>query len=107
MSNRKWGENPHRRKPKVSSAMSITGGLGAPKDNRAFGHGRPMDSRLIFRPLRENLLERQRKQVGANNWISVLGSQECSVGKSAGLALMPPSGFEKTPARGNSDEAPL
>ena len=35
MSNRKWGENPHRRKPKVSSAMSITGGLGAPKDNPA------------------------------------------------------------------------
>ncbi len=55
MSNRKWGENPHRRKPKVSSAMSITGGLGAPKDNRAYGHGRPMDSRLIFRPLCDNL----------------------------------------------------
>ena len=51
MSNRKWSENLHRRKPKVSSAMSITGGLGVPKDNRTYGCGRPMDSRLIFRPL--------------------------------------------------------
>ena len=30
--------------------MSIIGGLGVPKDNRAFGHGMLMDSRLIFRP---------------------------------------------------------
>ena len=52
MSNHKRGESPLRRKPKVSSAMSIIGGLGVPKDNCAFGHGRPMDSRLIFRPLR-------------------------------------------------------
>ena len=51
MSNRKSGESPDRRKPKVSSAMSIIGGLGVPKDNCAFGHGRPMDSRLIFRPV--------------------------------------------------------
>ena len=51
MSNHKSGESPDRRKPKVSSAMSIIGGLGVPKDNCAFGHGRPMDSRLIFRPL--------------------------------------------------------
>ena len=33
MSNRKSGENPDRRKPKVSSAMSIIGGLGATKHN--------------------------------------------------------------------------
>ena len=51
MSNRTSGESPDRRKPKVSSAMSIIGGLGVPKDNCAFGHGRPMDSRLIFLPL--------------------------------------------------------
>lgn len=51
MSNRKRGESPRRRKPKVSSAMSIIGGLGVPKDNLAFGLGRPMDSRLIFLPL--------------------------------------------------------
>ena len=51
MSNHKRGETPRRRKPKVSSAMSITGGLGDAKDNRAFGHGKPMLSRLIFRPL--------------------------------------------------------
>ena len=50
MSNHKTGERPVRRKPEVSSAMAIIGGLGDPKDNRAFGHGRPMDSRLIFRP---------------------------------------------------------
>ena len=54
MSNHKSGEIPDRRKPKVSSAMSIIGGLGVPKDNCAFGHGRPMDSRLIFRPVRGN-----------------------------------------------------
>ena len=75
--------------------MSITGGLGAPKDNPRQGGGRPMDSRLIFRPLCEDLLERQRIQVRADNWISVLGFQICSVGKSTGLASMPISGFEK------------
>ena len=51
MSNHNSPENGGRRKPKVSSAMSIIGGLGVPKDNCAFGHGRPMDSRLIFRPV--------------------------------------------------------
>ena len=50
MSNRKSSENLDRRKPKVSSAMAIIGGLGVPKDNRAFERGRPMVSRLIFRP---------------------------------------------------------
>ena len=48
MSNHTSGESPDRRKPKVSSAMSIIGGLAVPKDNCAFGHGMPMDSRLIF-----------------------------------------------------------
>jgi len=52
MSNRKSGKIPDRRKPKVSSAMKISGGLGAPKDNPGFIYqGKPMDSRLIFRPL--------------------------------------------------------
>ncbi len=51
MSNHNRGEKPLRRKPKVSSAMVINGGLGVPKDNRTFGYGKPMDSRLIFRPL--------------------------------------------------------
>jgi len=55
MSNHKRSENLRRRKPKISSAMSIIGGLGAPKDNHAFGHGRPMDSRLIFRPFHIDL----------------------------------------------------
>ena len=50
MSNRKWRENRHRRKPKVSSAMSIIGGLGVPKRNLACGLGIAMVSRLIFRP---------------------------------------------------------
>ena len=50
VSNRKTSEILVRRKPKVSSAMSIIGGLGNPKDNHAFGHGRPMVSRLIFLP---------------------------------------------------------
>ena len=50
MSNRNCDENSQRRKPEVSSAMTIIGGLGDPKDNRAFGHGKPMDSRLILRP---------------------------------------------------------
>ena len=36
MSNRNISENEIRRKPKVSSAMSIIGGLGGPKDNPAF-----------------------------------------------------------------------
>ena len=31
MSNRKSGENPDHRKPKVSSAMTINRGLGGPK----------------------------------------------------------------------------
>lgn len=61
MSNRKWGGNPHRRKPKVSSAMSIIGGLGVPKDNRAYGHGKPMDSRLIFLPFYTISMEGRRK----------------------------------------------
>ena len=43
-------ETPGRRKPKVSSVMSITGGLGDAKDTRAFGRGKPMLSRLICRP---------------------------------------------------------
>ena len=50
VSNRKTGESPVRRKPKVSSAMAIIGGLGVPKRNHAFGHGIAMVSRLIFRP---------------------------------------------------------
>ena len=50
MSNRKSGESPDRRKPEVSSAMAIIGGLGVPKDNRTFEYGRPMDSQLIFWP---------------------------------------------------------
>ena len=65
MSNHKQCESHCRRKSKVSSAMSIIGGLGAPKDNCAYGHGRLMDSRLIFRPMlhdrwrdRENKSER-------------------------------------------------
>jgi len=37
MSNRKWCENHHRRKSKVSSAMTIIGGLGVPKCNLTFG----------------------------------------------------------------------
>ena len=51
MSNHKAAESAARRKPKVSSAMSIIGGLGVPKDNCALGHGMLMDSRLIFRPV--------------------------------------------------------
>ena len=35
MSNHNRGEKPLRRKPKVSSAMVINGGLGVPKDNPA------------------------------------------------------------------------
>ena len=51
MSNRKSGESPDRRKSKVSSAMSISRGLGGPKDNPGLGQGRPMDSWLIFQLL--------------------------------------------------------
>ncbi len=50
MSNRNLRESRKRRKPKVSSAMTIIGGLGDPKDNRVLGHGKPMASRLIFLP---------------------------------------------------------
>ena len=56
MSNRKTSESLVRRKPEVSSAMSIIGGLGVPKDNPACGRGKLMDSRLIFRPF--NLFQR-------------------------------------------------
>ena len=66
MSNHKQCESHCRRKPKVSSAMSIIGGLGVPKDNCAFGHGRPMDSRLIFRPL---LCDRWRDRVNKSERI--------------------------------------
>ena len=51
MSNRKEGKTPSRRKPKVSSAMLIIGGLGGPKDNPGVSLGMPMDSWLIFQPL--------------------------------------------------------
>ena len=50
MSNHKSGESPDRRKPKVSSAMAIIGGLGGPKRKSGFGLAIAMDSRLIFRP---------------------------------------------------------
>jgi hypothetical protein len=50
MSNRKCRESRHRRKPKVSSAMAIIGGLGVPKRNPASELGIAMVSRLIFRP---------------------------------------------------------
>ena len=49
MSNRKPGESPGRRKPKVSLAMTINQGLGGP--NRVPEGVLGMDSRLIFRPL--------------------------------------------------------
>jgi len=42
MSNRKSGENPDGRKPKVSVAMEISHGLGGPKVIPAFGQGQPM-----------------------------------------------------------------
>ena len=48
MSSRKYGESPDDRKPKVSSAMVVSGGLGVPKDNLASELGRPMDNALIF-----------------------------------------------------------
>ena len=51
MSNRNCDENSQRRKPEVSSAMTIIGGLGDPKDNRTCGCGKPMASWLIFQPL--------------------------------------------------------
>ena len=57
MSNRKSGERPDRRKPKVSSAMVIIGGLGVPKRNRALGRGNVMDSRLIFRPFQGKYID--------------------------------------------------
>jgi len=50
MSNRKICESQIRRKPKVSSAMAIIGGLGVPKRNHASERGIAMVSRLIFRP---------------------------------------------------------
>ncbi len=37
MSNDKWGEKPHHRKSKVSSATVIGGGLGGPKANDVDG----------------------------------------------------------------------
>ena len=87
MSNRKSGESPDRRKPKVSSAMSIIGGLGVPKDNCAFGHGRPMDSRLIFRPLHAFRWMDGEQYVGL-----IIGFESRAsgrgVGKSAPLTLM-------------------
>ena len=51
MSNRKSGESPDRRKPEVSSAMTINGGLGVPKRNHTSEYGIAMDSQLIFWPL--------------------------------------------------------
>jgi hypothetical protein len=51
MSNRKSGEIPDRRKPKVSLAMDISQGLGGPKFRPRNTAGRlTMDRRLIFRP---------------------------------------------------------
>ena len=87
MSNRKIRESRIRRKPKVSSAMSIIGGLGVPKDNCALGHGRPMDSRLIFLPLHAFRWMDGVQYVG-----HIIGfvsrASERGVGKSAPLALM-------------------
>jgi hypothetical protein len=48
MSNRKSGERPDRRKPKVSLAMAIIQGLGGP--NRGSERIIGMDSWLIFQP---------------------------------------------------------
>ena len=68
MSNRKFSESLSRRKPKVSSAMAIIGGLDVPKDNLAFGRGMPMDSRLIF------LLHFHiRREDGENNIEHIIG----------------------------------
>jgi len=49
MSNHKSGENPDRRKPKVSLAMFVNQGLGGP--NPVPDMVQEMDGRLIFRPL--------------------------------------------------------
>jgi len=44
MSNRKPGENPGRRKPKVSLAMTISQGLGGPKVNpKGVAEGQPVN----------------------------------------------------------------
>ena len=44
MSNRKSGENPDHRKPKVSSAMPINRGLGGPKGKaKAVPDGQPVN----------------------------------------------------------------
>ncbi len=52
MSNRKPGEIPDRRKPKVSLAMDINQGLGGPNWRVLFRRRvARMDRRLIFRPL--------------------------------------------------------
>ena len=50
MSNRNPDENSGRRKPKVSSATVIVGGLGGPKRKPGLDLAIAMDSRLIFRP---------------------------------------------------------
>ena len=45
MSNDKWGENPHRRKPKGSAARIIRGGLVGPKPRpQGVGDGQQVDS---------------------------------------------------------------
>ena len=74
MSNRKSGERPDRRKPKVSSAMAIIGGLGAPKRNPALGQGIAMDSRLIFRPLGTNRWSDRTQYAGR-----VIGFNVCNI----------------------------
>ena len=44
MSNRKSGENPDGRKPKVSLAMTISQGLGGPKVNpKGVAEGQPVN----------------------------------------------------------------
>lgn len=89
MSNRNPGESPGRRKPKVSSAMAIIGGLGGPKDNPALSDRykkcvifslmffvyvlKKKDSRLLYvgytKNLRRRLLEHRKDKWKNYNFV--------------------------------------
>ena len=74
-SNRNEGENPSRRKIKVSKAMAISFGLVGPK---GMANAVPDGQEVNIPPLLVYAMERRRVVCRASNWIDVCVSQVVS-----------------------------
>ena len=97
MSNRKAGESPARRKPKVSLAMVISQGLGGPNPytERSWGMG----SRLIFRPSSCISPERRSVVTWAYYWIYVSSLRGSPNGEGEGLSTDKPTWVSTLPRK--------